>query len=262
LGTNQKVGEGVSQKSKGSMEEKELDQIAGEDLLGKSPKLDIKIIKLNGKNGGFFEIKDGQEKYIGNEIEIIPLKARRIFVGFERDRKTGKVSRYFTNEHNSWREKVNLFVVEEDKRKLLDTGVSRDLRKKWEKLRMIQILYCLMDGEIVRLNIKGASLSNWFEFRDALEDRAYKYKIRVSQVEEESPIGNYFVMNFAVKEKLKDLTEVEKKMKEIHEKIVEIDSYYKEREEEMVRMLEGKEIDVKEDIPVVEEGEDLTKLVE
>ena len=223
-----------------------LDEFAGPDLSGKAPTLQLPLIRLHGRDGGFFKIEGNEKTLLGNEIEIIPLKARRIFTAFERNRQTGEITTYFTNEHNSWQEVINLFVVKpnSEKAEFLDTGTSKQLKERWPKLKMTQILYCLMGEEIVKLNIKGASLSNWFEFRDSLEDRAYKYKIRVRQTEEESPLGSYFAMSFAVKEGIEDTDKIAEKMKEIHKKLTEIDNYYSEQQEEI-----KKEILAQEEIP-------------
>jgi len=228
------------------MEEQELDKYAGPGLAGKPPRLDLALVRLDGKNGGFFRIKGEERKCLGNEIEITPLKARQIFTAFERNRKTGEITRYFTNEHNSWRDVINLFVLRpnSEKAEFLDTGTIKQLRETWTNLKMTQILYCLMKDEVVKLSIKGASLSNWFEFRDSLEDRSYKYVIKVKQIEEESPLGPYFVMTFAIKEPVEDMDKIAEKMKEIHEELTKIDAYYAEQQEEI-----KKEILAQEEIP-------------
>ncbi len=213
--------------------EEELDKFAGPDLASQPPKLELPLIRLNGKTGQFSQITGREEKVLGNEIEVVPLKARRILTAFEKDRQTGEIIRYFTNEHNSWNEVVNLFSIKpnSDKADFLDVGTSKELKQRWANLKMTQVLYCLKGDELVKLNIKGASLGNWFEFLGSLEDRAYRYIVKVERTEEESPLGNYFVMTFKTKEVVKDLEKIAEKMKEIHEKITEIDAYYSAQQE-------------------------------
>ena len=230
-----------------------LDEMIGPDLAGR-PSFDAEIIRLNGKDGGFYTIS-GQK--LGSEISIIPLRARRILVGFER--RNNEMIRYFTNEHNHWREVISLFEVKENgSPKFLDTGTSAELKERWPKLRMNQVLYCLLDEKIIKLMIKGASLANWFVFRDSLEERACNYLIKVGQVEEESSLGNYFAMNFKIERKLneEEFKKVIEKIQEVHQKLTKIDNYYKTRGEEIEKEI-SEEVSM-EDIPVVE-NEDLTE---
>lgn len=215
--------------------DKEIDELAGSDLgRGVAPKIDVPLVRLNGKTGVFLKLKPGEEPIeLGDRIKIIPLKARRIYVGFVADRQK-RITRYFTNEHNYWRDKISLFAVfpDSEKPEFIDAGTGKELKQKYPMLKMNQIIYCLLDDELVKLTIRGAGMRNWFEFRDSLEDSAWKYLLEIGRVQEESSLGSYYVMVFTINRELekKEREKATEKIIEISQKIKEIDDYYKERE--------------------------------
>ena len=252
-------------------EEKDLDSMVGEDLGGVAPKFILPLVRLNGKTGKYHLLnpEKSEEEELEESIQGVFLKARRVFSAFERDRK-GEITRYFTNEHNNWKERINLFIVESgnNKAKFLDSGTSGELKEKYPNLKMSQLLYTYLPKEdkIVKLTIKGASLANWFTFRNETKSqnvRLYKYLIEMSSEKQESPLGPYYAMTLSLKEEIsgEEKDKVEKMIVDTYNKIKEIDEYYAEWKpaEEDLAKTEESEVEepeiVKEEIPTVEKEE-------
>jgi len=247
-----------------------LDEMAkqsGEENIKSAPRYELPTIRLQGKKGKFIkkwrdENKEYQSEEIGETLEGVMLKVRRKFSGF------GKDEKFFTNEHNSWKDTVNVFYVDfkvkDKKTQLIDTGKISDLRVKYPNLKMRQVIYFLMDGEIVKLEVKGKGLSNLFDYwKEQFEssEHIFQFITKVSISEKSSPLGSYYAMNFEKGREIKDLTEVGEKLNEVTTNIEKIDSYYIEQvpsyeieEPENEEKPKKFRPDVKdEDIPVVEE---------
>ena len=89
---------------------------------------------------------------LGSPIEVIFVKSRRRLVA--RDSKGFQVMS--TSQHASPTSVVALYK----EGKMIDKGIAKDLREKYEDLRTIQETYVIMpDGELVLLIAKGSALS-------------------------------------------------------------------------------------------------------
>jgi hypothetical protein len=180
----------------------------------------------------------------------------------------GKSYILFTNQHNSWRDTVSLFGVEEgQKAKLLEQGTVPVIRENHPSLRVKQIIYFLLepDNELVKLIIRGKGLSSMYDFFDEFEanEHIFEYKVRVGVKEEQGDLGTYYYNTFEKVEPVDDIELVQTKIKEVVASIEEIDNYYKKKEEEMkennrYKIPDAEEFDTPEnndEIPVVDDDD-------
>jgi len=245
-----------------------LKELSGEDQ--GAPKYDVPIVRIDGNDGYFYRIEkqaDGstKSKKIGEEIIGTPLKYRRTLQEFNED------FSLFTNEHNSWKDVLTLFERKETKKgmktSMLDTGNSKELREKYQGLRMTQIIYFLLDTkEVVKLQVKGASLSSLFEFREKLKkDKSSSHtfqfvlKIGSKECEMKKLKKKYYAMSFAVLKEVEDMDFIAKKMEEVDNKIKEIDEHYANKKYSEDDPFEDgiKTINVDDDdIPVIDKEKD------
>lgn len=232
----------------------ELSKASGEDNVKTAPRYELPVIRLQGKEGKFIKAqRDENDQFqteeIGDKLEGVMLKIRRMFSGF------GKEEVFFTNEHNSWKDVVNVFYIDfktkNRKAQMIDTGKINYLRVKYPNLKMKQVIYFLIDDEIVKLEVKGKGLSNLFDYwRDAFDssEHIFQFISKVSISEETSPLGAYYAMNFEKGKEIKDLNKVGEKINEVATNIEKIDSYYAEQ----VPRYDIEEPENKSEIPVIE----------
>lgn len=111
---------------------------------------------------------DEAPKYedLGSPIEVIFVKIRRRLVA--RDSQGFQIMS--SSQHSS---PTSIVTIWKDG-KMIDKGVAKDLREKYEDLRTIQEVYALLpDGELVNLTVKGASLGS--KTRDEKLPTFYQY---------------------------------------------------------------------------------------
>lgn len=236
----------------------ELAKMSGEENIMGAPRYSPPIIRLQGKEGIFQKItKDNegetQTEDLPKTIEITTLKFRRTLTRFVTEKGKLKES-YFTSEHNSSNDEITIFVRnKEGEIKLIDSGNAKKMKEK-HNLKMVQIIYVLVDNEIFKLNVKGSSLSALYEFRIEAKKTGkhfHELLLKIGMTKFTSPLGDYYAMDFSIKKELtkKEIEIVGEKIKEISDKLNEIDSYYKDREgkEEGEFVAEGIEKQFKKD---------------
>jgi len=108
--------------------------------------------------------------------------------------------------------------------------------KEKHNLKMTQIVYFLIGDEIVRLNIKGSSLSALFDFRieaKKTEKHFHELLLEIGMTKMTSPLGDYYAMAFSIKKELtgKEIEKVAEKIKEVSDKLEQIENYYKENKD-------------------------------
>jgi len=225
----------------------DLEKLSGEDTVKQKPKYILPVIRLNGKTGIFYKFEkdengDIEKISLGDKIQGTILKVRRTFVGW------GKDYSLFTNEHNSWKDKMILFERKEGEVNMIDTGTSAELRPKYPELKMTQVLYFLLEPqkEVVKLLIKGKGLQNLFDFRDEFksDEHIYQYLLEIRADKEKGKLGEYYYTSFARLKEVDDLDLIADKIREVSNKITEIESYY-EILPEVVEEPEQNEIDLK-----------------
>jgi len=217
-----------------------LSKLSGDKQTGQAPRLNVNQIKLNGAKGdfvfehatkGLIEIngkKTYQKENLGNQVEVIFLKIRRKLVQFRKGQKS-----LSTSEHNHPGQKVMLYGDKPEK------GVASELREKYPLLRTQQVVYALLNGEIVRLFVKGASLGSDSKAKDVTDFYSYissftgnehffLNKTILNAVEEQGDLGSYYVVDFKKGEKIteEEQNEVEKAMVQVADYCRESDEYY------------------------------------
>lgn len=230
-------------------------EASGESAMRGNRPLELNEVSLNGdgsakeiapgkwkRQGGYFrkrllvgKPKDAKpdEVNLGDRIEVVFLKVRRKLVERGKD---GKILRS-TGEHNHTLEAVTVYETDTKQR---FNGIAADLRKTFDGLRTVQIVYALLlqegvPAELVRLVVKGASLGSEVKAPETPDfygyissftgqDHFYQYKTVLTPILEEGK-QTYYAINFARGEKLSDkqYDYALEKMREVHENCTEVD---------------------------------------
>ena len=254
-----------------SLTDKEVSELTGEDSI-KKPKYVLPFVRLEGKKGVFMRYNpetSSEEELPEKTITGVMIKHRRTYSAFEEE------SSMFTNEHNSWKEKVTLFqrkkkVDGKFKIEMIEEGIAKDIKGKYQNLQMTQIIYFLVGNDIVKLKVKGKGLSNLFEFFKVFEAREHmwQYLIEIGIGEFENKLGKYYAMSFARKEMVDNKEEVIQKIQEVSENIENAEKYYADKEKERTDSVDSVESveygedaggiggDSEKHIPIIDEDED------
>lgn len=233
----------------------ELANLSGETTV-KQVKYIVPVLKFNGNTGEFaILVPDSEGKYApepkGRTAEGVVLKIRRTFTAFEKI--PGGSIRFFTNEHNSYKDNLTLFERSKDDRKprMIEEGSIKKIRADYPNLRLRQNLYFLYNDGVVKLGVRGKSLSSLFDYYKEFgpKEHLFQFVTKITSHKEESEGGiDYFVMDFK-RGPESDLPVVADKIKEVSENLAIQDKAY----QEMPVMEEAKEEIQKEEIPVLEE---------
>ena len=217
-----------------------------------APKLEVDILKFNGQTGIFHKVENQNGKWINmpdekKNPEGVVIKVRRILSAF------GKDIQLFTNEHNSVADKLILFEKSKDqngktKTVMIDEGKTKDLRDKYQNLRLQQVFYILLGNKRYKMNVKGKSLSNLFDFYAELsktKSHIFEFTTKFKVRDEESQLGSYYSLSFERGDDI-ELNKVAEEIKKLDKELKEIDEYFKSQnpvEEEEIK---------EEELPVVE----------
>lgn len=231
-------------------------QASGESAMRGNRPLELNEVSLNGdgsakevspgkwkRTGGYFRKRiiigapkdtKPEEVNLGEQIDVVFLKVRRRLVERGKD---GKILRS-TAEHNHPNDAVTLYETETKER---FNGVAADLRKTFEGLRTVQVVYALLLGEskhpeLVRFIVKGASLGsevkapevpNFYGYISSFtnDDHFYQFKTVLTPVLEEGKQA-YYAINFQRGAKLdeKQYNYALERMREVHENCTEVDT--------------------------------------
>jgi len=162
------------------------------------------LIKFNGSRGTFSLVEKTQEGYatpkpLTPPISVTILRPRRICGWYEKTPAGENVS-YFTNEHNSYSDRLTLFsVTGNGKAKVVDTGTSSDLYEKYPLLRTSVVLYVLFNNAVHKLKLKGKSLKAFKTYRETLDkdDKTfYEFETEIGANKEESQSFDYYSATF------------------------------------------------------------------
>jgi len=214
----------------------ELAELSGETAFRRPARYVVPLISLNGNEGKFYKnilSDEGTEKEPLEDTEIkgIILKIRRVLTQF------GKDERYYTNEHDSWKDKLILFHAKGGKIDRVDEGVTEAIRNRHQELRYTSHIYFLLDKEVVKLVVRGSSVGNFIEFTNSqfkTNEHLFDYEIEIKpQKQTNEALGTtYYAMQFEKGDKIGDLTEVGEKIKEVSDAIKKQDDYYKKPKED------------------------------
>lgn len=245
-----------------------LKEMSGEKEV--APQLELNEIVINGNEGNYYYVHkkkglieiDGEKGYekenLGPAIEVVFLRIRRKLRQYVKGQKP-----LSTNEHTSSADMLTLFGGEKVIR-----GSNDELRKQFQGLRTVQIVYCLFKGELVRLVVKGASLGSEVKAKDVhdfysyvssfkkngADDHFYEHVTILSNVKEKSPMGNYYAMNYERGRKLAEdeMVAVEENMGVVYDYVQALDLFFKTKEVTKIAQSQKET----EDIPTVEYPED------
>ncbi len=242
---------------------KDLSDLSGEKNVKPAPKYILSSIQLNGNEGIFYKRvveKEKTEKVpMKDTIQGVVLKIRRTINAFSSE------FALYSNEHNTWRDNVKIFekTLKDGKvigRKMIDSGSAQEMKEK-HNMNVVQIIYFLMEEEVVKLRIKGkglgALINYWKVFKDK-DEHVYNYITEVKAFKAgKNPAGvDYYATNFQRLEQVEDMDVIATKIREVAGKIQEIDDFYKDRTSEEEKWSEGaKEMKKlgKDEIPVIQE---------
>ncbi len=215
----------------------ELSELSGEKGLRRT-KYSVPILKFNGNTGKFtlltpntqgsFEAKALRSLKISGVI----LKLRRSFTAFSKTQAGERIS-YFSNEHNSWRDRLVLFERRENapKPKLIDEGSREEIKGRWAELKLRQYLYMLHDGEIVKFGVQGGNLGPFFEYLKSFKEgtHVFQFETEVSFHQEENDAGMTFYRLDFKRGKQSDLVVVSEKIKEVTKALNAQDKAFEEQ---------------------------------
>jgi len=214
----------------------------------------VPTIKFYGNSGIFtkFPVGDFKNGTPVTDIELVIMRLRRTFTSFEKT--TDGSIRMFTNEHNTWKDHVTVFEARSGKRiKAVASGLIETIRAELPTLRISSNLYCLYEGEVHKLAVKGKSRQSLVDMQKELAKDGTEFfekKIKLVPTQDNGNGGNvYFYLKYEVTGD-SNLDEVGPHMEEIAKVMNTIDEEYAETNKRMSDEAQSlsTESDIEEDI--------------
>jgi hypothetical protein len=208
-------------------EQSQIERLAGlsSDGQERAPKYNPTVLKFNGNTGAFstYNIETKEETPITDPVEITVLKRRKALSAWTSN------DSHFTNEYNNTNQKVSLYKNLEGTVTHEATDTPGELRAKYPTLKTKEVVYCLFNGAVHKLDIKGTSLRDWWDFSKKLnEEDKHSFQIVTGissvAVKEKGKIP-YYKMVFENKGE-SDLDALEEPMKEVAEGTGKVDEYF------------------------------------
>lgn len=179
-----------------------LKKLSGSDKVRTTYK--VPTLKFNGNTGVFtkFPVGDFKNGEDVTDVELVILRMRRTFTSFEKIDANNTI-RMFTNEHNSYNDPVTVFEAKTGaKIKAVGSGSIEDLRNEFPQLRINSNLYCLYDGEVYKLVVRGKSRQSLVDKQKELakdETEFFEKKLKLVPKQESGTGGNvYYFLNYEV----------------------------------------------------------------
>ncbi len=248
------------------MTKEEIMKNAGEEHYRRPERLNVNEVRLNGSTGIFEKnYKDGDEwkrESLGTELEITILRLRRRLNDFN--------SQLRSSEHNSKNDNIILFGKNERIK-----GIASELREKYKGLRTENLAYSLLNGELIKVLIKGASLGSkdqsdervsFYEYLNSFgkDEHVWEYKTILKTMKEKKGAQTYYTLHFVKGEKLSNLTIVGSSMEKLANSFTSEDSYYQnvdlkgdQKSKEIKSQNNNNIIESQEDIPSIQVDESL-----
>lgn len=145
------------------MNKEELSKMSGENQ-GGDFKFDVPMLTLEGEDGYFRLTQNKQETKLGNEVKGVMLKFRCQYGAYLNEGERI----LFTSEEDNAQKKFDLIEITTGKNgkkftTTIDKGTGKELKERNPDLKFKQMIYFLLDdGQIVKLQVKGSSLSNLY----------------------------------------------------------------------------------------------------
>lgn len=193
----------------------------------KAPKYDVPLLKFNGNTGNFrkLDFQEGTDEGI-DPPKFITLKMRSLLSSYSPQ------ASYWTNEYESPNQIVSLFRRDDGGITHQGNGTPGNLRDNFPeaRLRTKKALYGLYEDEVCKLEVRGASLGNFFDYQRELDEAGLHnfqvYTVTGVQSTENEAGMKYKVMTFDFEKHDKDLDKIEKTQTEIHDNLAQVDEYF------------------------------------
>ena len=214
---------------------KELSDWSGESSVRRF-KFVVPVLKFNGNTGKFSllipdEIGNWVPQSLPDKIEITVLKVRRVLSSYQM-LPEGMGIRTFTNEHNTWKDPLTVFDMKKGDKKprMLDVGSLEQIKKNFPDLRLRQNLYCLLGEQVVKLSVRGKSLSALFNYypKFGASEHIFQFITTLSSHAETNEGGlTYYVLDWE-KGSEADISLIAQKIKEVKDSLDIQDKQYAE----------------------------------
>jgi hypothetical protein len=209
----------------------ELAELMGEKNLSRPQLPNYDLVRFNGKDGVFYRFSENEKKELGSVIDGVIIAVRMSLGEF-----TKSYYRY-SSEFDTLNDNIKIWETQKgsDIAVPIFTGNTKDARKEMPGLRARRILYLyLRNGDIVKLIVKGASLTNLFEFFASDRDgHLFEYwtKLEAGYVEDEN-LMSYWTITFSLGDMLseQEFSDMSPKMYNLLKTIKEIRSFYKDNQ--------------------------------
>lgn len=204
-----------------------LQSAAGNDRQ-RGPRMDLRTITFDGKKGELrMTEKDGTIVPIAMPAEFVVLKKRNALKAFTD-------ASYFSTEYDYASSIINLFKRENGRTVHVDQGTPKQLRAMHPFLKWMQPCYVLYKGEVMKLDIKGASASAFIDYSKKLQSENL-HSYMVMTVVPSAGTGKKGAINYRFMQfESRDLTEDEavqttEALKKLTSDLFEIDKFYAEK---------------------------------
>ena len=206
----------------------------GNEGSSKFPKYVVPIINFSGNTGEYrlTPVVDGElskeAEPIKGSPQIIILKKRSALAT-----KLDDEPSYFSSEFSSPNDSVALFSKSGGRASFVEAAKATELRTKYNTLKTKSVLYVMYEGAVHKMEVKGASLTNFFAWQDEMkkEDKhSFEVSVQLGSAKEKHATSKktYFVMTFK-NEELDSEAGLEEAMDEVTEALKLQDEYQKER---------------------------------
>lgn len=201
--------------------------VAGETNT-RGPRIDTLAIKWDGVNGELRKVDaDGTLIPLKLPLELTFLKKRNVLKAYIND-----VS-HFTSEYEYTSTIINLFKYDNGKTTFVDAGTPPQLRAKYPELKGTIQAYVLHEGDLCKLEIKGASLKSYLTFTDELDRglKSFQYVTIVSGIGAgKKGAVSYKFMEFSHRDlEEAEFEEVKTRLDGITKELYEVDKFYAEK---------------------------------
>lgn len=146
----------------------ELAEKSGENQ-GSEFKFELPMLSIEGEDGYFRLMENKKETKIDGNVEGIMLRFRCQYGAYLNEGERI----LFTDEKDSASNVFDLIEITQGAKgkftNKIDRGTGKELKERHPDLSFKQIVYFLYNGELVRLQIKGSSLSNLFRTKEQAE---------------------------------------------------------------------------------------------
>lgn len=211
-------------------EKAELANVAG-DNRSQGPRLELPVVRINGKSG---ELR--KSVYVDGKPEEHPVSLPATLVILKKGRRSLKLftatDNLFTGEYETRAQMVNVFRRTGNVVSFVESMTAPEIRTKYPAIKTIESVYGLLNGELVKIEVKGASLGEFYDYQDKLkEEKVHGYEVdTVLSVEEvKGTLGTFWKLKFAIAPLSTEFAVVKENLSLITSRLKEIDTYYAQR---------------------------------